>query len=274
MLFLNSVVPLDLIGKKLEPEILLLPPRVFIRKKSPAFHNMTCYSLTTLNLGSIVEISGVGLASVLMVTDNPLYPVFNADLRLFTGGFVIERIDRSPLPLLISMKSHVEVMWTVDMRDAYNIGSRLLEEFHISTSPEDDSLDGVFVILKLKNFFDPDDSSVTGFEKCIQYELWNRIFPTLSPTGYIAFMVPSHSRSASPFNSAHHSWRDFARLYDIPDIRGVRDDLHLTPDALFLSFHIALNKLELKIGENPLDSDFAETKGISSSTLHGYLAIR
>ena len=222
-----------------------------------------------------MEISGVGLASVLMVTDNPLYPVFNADLRFFTGGFVIERIDRSPLPLLISIKSHVEVMWTVDLGDAYGVGSHLLEEFNISTSPEDDSLDGIFVILKLKRTFDLEDPSLTGFEKCLQYGLWERILPTLFPTGYLGFVVPSHSRAASPFNSAHHSWRDFARLYDIPDIRGIRNDLHPTPDALFLSFHIALNKLQLKIDEeHPLENDFSETEEISSSTLHGYLAAR
>jgi hypothetical protein len=229
-----------------------------------------------LNLGSIVEISGVGVASLLMVTDNPLYPVFNADLRLFSGGFVIERVDRSPLPLLISIKSHIEVMWTVDMRDAFKIGSRLLEESNLSpSSGEDEYLDGIFVILKLRKKFDLDDPTLTGFEKCIQYELWDRIFPTLFPTGFVGFMVPSHSRAASPFNSAHHSWRDFARLYDIPDIRGIRDNLHSIPDSLFLSFHIALNKLELKIDEEkPLENEFTETEEVFSSSLHGYLAAR
>jgi hypothetical protein len=231
-------------------------------------------------MGTIVEISGIGLASMVVLTDNPLYPSFHADLRLCTGGFVIERMDKSPLPLLISFKSHVETMWTVDMGEAFHLASRLVDNVSDSSSASSsDSLDGLIVILKLKTHFAVDsDSDISGFESCIQYELWNKIFPSLFPSQYIALMIPSNSRAVAPFNSAHRSWRDFARLYDIPDLRGVRDHSYPIPEAILLSYLIALNSQSLTVvdGDSLQDNliDPFATDEISSTLLRGYFLPR
>jgi hypothetical protein len=227
-------------------------------------------------MGTTVEISGIGLASLVVLTDNPLYPSFNADLRLCTGGFVIERMDKSPLPLLISIKSHVETMWTIDMGEAFTLASRLVGTELDPSASSSDSLDGLIVIMKLKTRFDTDDaSSVSGFESCIQYDLWNKVFPSLFPCQYIALMIPSASRAASPFNSAHRSWRDFARLYDIPDLRGVRDPSHPLPEAILLSYLIALNSQSLRaVDEDSLQNDLIGPDEVTSSLLQGYLLPR
>lgn len=219
-------------------------------------------------MGTIVELSGVGLASAVLITDNPLYPCFHADLRLFTGGFLIERIDKSPLPLLISIKSHVEVMWSVDMGEAYTHGLRSVDlDDPRSTSSE--LLDGIFIILKLRTDFSDAQSTFSGYEKCIQYDMWNRIFPAFFSTSYIGLLIPSNSRTIAPFTSAHFSWRNFARMYDIPDIRGLKGN-YAIPDALLLSYLIALNQLSLTTVHSLSD----DSDEMDDFLLQGYLFSR
>lgn len=270
MQYLHTVALLALDLKKFELEIFLLLQRAFIRKLSSLSLCLTFVRLSTLNMGTAVELSGVGLASAVMVTNNPMYPFFQADLRLFTGGLVVERIDKSPLALILSIKSHVEVMWSVDLGEAYTNALRLIGIDAPSTSSE--LLDGIFIIFKLRTSFDDvDESSLSGYEKCIQYDLWNKIFPSLLPTTYLGLMIPANSRASAAFTSTHFAWKNFARMYDIPDIRGLRDDIHRIPEGLLESYLTALNHQSLTIMNSSEDDD-ADLLG--GSLLQGYLMPR
>ena len=53
-----------------------------------------------------------------ILTDHFLVPYGRCSIKAFTGGFVIDKINTQCLPLLISLETHVECMWSADIKDA------------------------------------------------------------------------------------------------------------------------------------------------------------
>jgi len=109
--------------------------------------------VSTLGLGKLLE-SSLGLVGqithVPALTDHPLVPFANSTLRGFSGGFLIERLNTACLPLLFSIETHAECMWTVDLRDCLEQAQAALQlgdaGVELSAPP------GIMVIFKLKSF--------------------------------------------------------------------------------------------------------------------------
>ena len=109
--------------------------------------------VATLGLGKLLE-SSLGLVGqvthVPTLTDHPLVPFTSSTLRGFAGGFLVEKMYTTCLPLLFSIEAHAESMWTVDLRDCLEqaqVALKLSESgIELSTPP------GVMIIFKLKSF--------------------------------------------------------------------------------------------------------------------------
>lgn len=176
-----------------------------------------------------------------MLTDHPAAPVLHAEMRLFTSGFIVEKVDRLLLPFLFSFAVHVKEMWTVDLSDCYRraLASKAFESS--DTSPVVNIPDGLLVVLQCHDFRDEkgnmgkgSDANSHTVKSCIEYNMLDRILPATGRVRHVAFRMSSDSsRHGSALSEAHHAWRVAARMNDIPDNRGGGNDL---PDEILGPF--------------------------------------
>jgi hypothetical protein len=162
-----------------------------------------------------------------MLTDHPLCPVCESEIRLFSEGFVIEKFDSTRMPLLVSMKTHVECLWVVDSFETKNQASLfippLLDAFPLNSS---DSA-GLLVVFRLKVDY---ELSLDDKEDILQYNPLERVLPFINLKNiadektrfpkHIALFVPGNSRSSNAFNTAAAAWRISSRIYDLSEYRG------------------------------------------------------
>lgn len=200
--------------------------------------------ISALGLGAAINTGGTGVVVVTVLTDHPSAPVLSAEMRLFSSGFVVEKLDKCFLPFLVSFGVHVKEMWTVDLGDCYRraLDSKCFGGFKTSSAVE--VPEGLLVVLQCHNFADQkgsmgqeDDSNIKTVKRCIEYNMLDRILPGTGKVTYMALCLPSDaSRHASALTEAHHAWRVAARMNDIPDNRGARDTQTPLPDAILGPF--------------------------------------
>jgi hypothetical protein len=219
---------------------------------------LTCmrnfHLLPSLGLGNVIDTIGSGLLNFDMITDHALIPLTSTNIRLFTNGFVIEKMDTTCLPIIVSMLIHVETMWTVSAAEFLKETLKLTDGF----VPELFEPDGVVIGFKLKSNhthsskFKNNDTEILGFnldDMQNQYNMLDRALPNLSsePT-MIAFYVRNDSRGASTLLSTCKEWRQALRLVDIPEKRGVTS----IPRSLLYSFLHAIDNWHCCHHENRL----------------------
>jgi len=111
--------------------------------------------VATIGLGRLLQ-STLGLVGqishVPVLTDHPLLPYSSATVRGFSGGFVVEKLDTACLPLLFSLETHAECMWTADLADCL---AQAKAHLGLPSGDEESALDtaaGTMIIFKLKSF--------------------------------------------------------------------------------------------------------------------------
>lgn len=188
---------------------------------------LTCTYLlhrsSTLGLGKALDYTGTGLLSLTVLTDHPVVPHFEAELRTFTEGLLIEKMDgASCLPLLMSIGQHVDRVWTVDTVDCIAQASKLLAPLFLKERhlPNIDVPSGIIIVFRLKCHEDL-PASASG-EALNPLERSLPLVGTAAGEGtrHLALIVPNDSRSSSAVSSALGHWRTAMRMHDVQEHRG------------------------------------------------------
>lgn len=210
-----------------------------------------------------------------MLTDHPMCPVMNVDIRLFGSGFVVDRIEKELLPMLVTFGAHVQRMWTVDIGDCQ---AEALRDIDCTVSLEGSlgDIEGYLVVLALKDFSSssPTSNESEGAATCIQYNTTERVLPSFYSCRHIAFLVPTSSRHSGAFSTALRCWRDACRMNDVSDIRGMSNGDEALPSSVKLPLLVALDSLG---GEEAVSSREAADSAFTSMQPcpgMGYLQMR
>lgn len=234
-------------------------------------------SLSTIGLGSVIEGSGSGTVGITMLSDHPMCPHMNAEVRLFSSGVVVDRVEKDLLPMLITFGTHVEGMWTVDIGDTSAEALRRLG--YDDSLANDDCSDGYVVVLALKNF-ESGESQVDEqrSDSCVQYNTTERVLPSFYKCRNVAFFVPTSSRHSSVFSTALRSWRTACRMHDIPEIRGLGSGSSSLPVAMLFPVLVTLDCLSSIKPADEITSSVELADELSSHIQpypgHGYLQMR
>lgn len=178
---------------------------------------------SSLGLGKALDYTGTGLLSLTVLTDHAIVPHFEAELRTFTEGLLVEKMDgASCLPLLVSIGQHVDRVWTVDTADCVTQASKLLSPLFLKERnlPNIDVPSGIIIVFRLKSDGDLRDSDNSEVLNPLE-----RTLPLVRAAGgertrHIALIVPNDSRSASAVSSALSHWRTALRMHDVQEHRG------------------------------------------------------
>lgn len=189
-----------------------------------------------MGLGKPLDYTGTGLLSLTVLTDHPVMPHFEAELRTFTEGLLVEKMDgASCLPLLVSLGQHVDRVWTVDTADCLTQASKLFAPLFLKERglPSIDVPSGIIIVFRLKG---PEDLPQNAEQDALNP--LERSLPLIGSTGaastgrfrHIALIVPNESRSASAVSSALSHWRTALRMHDVQEHRGNHEVA--LPDAI------------------------------------------
>lgn len=188
---------------------------------SSLVYNLMGYRLANLGLGKPLDYTGTGLLTLTVLTDHPVVPHFEAELRTFTEGFLIEKMDgASCLPLLTSIGRHVDRVWTVDTTDCVSQAAKLIAPLFLKEKglPDIDVPAGFIIIFRLKS---ADQLATDGEASMNPLEA---SLPLVSSNArHIALIVPSSSRAFSAVTSAAGHWRTAMRMHDVQEHRGGTD---------------------------------------------------
>jgi hypothetical protein len=227
------------------------------------------HMISALGLGKAIHSTGTGVVGVTMLTDHPSSPVISAEVRLFTSGFVVEKMDKCFLPFLVSFGVHVKEMWTVDLGECYRRATESKSFESSRTSVSVDIPEGLLVVLQCHDFGDKDDSTFTesnslSVRSCIEYNMLDRILPSTGRVNHLAFYLPSDtSRQSSSLSEALHAWRVASRMNDIPDNRGGGDNQSSLPNHVLDSFMVMIDAENIKNGAEKVSLDSFSSKDIA-----------
>lgn len=247
--------------------------RLITLSKSP-------YECPLLGLGQPLEGDLSTSTHAVLLTDHPATPTLQVDLRLFTDGFFVDRMERlSCLPFVCSFALHVERVWTIDCMDALKKASTLLpfpsaSAMEASVAAADgetllpflEAPDGFLIIFRL-------NSEVSGgsFENSLPFPVdsLSRGDQGITPSGgrvrHVGILVRS-TRGGRELRAACAEWRNSMRRHGLPEYRGGEDVA--VPDSILLSFMIALDAEKTRA---PLGSDGSfGLLGSGSNPLHAF----
>lgn len=172
-----------------------------------------------------------------VLSDHPVVPHFEAEVRTFTEGFLVEKMDGAMcLPMLVSIGHHVERVWTVDIADCIQHASRLLSPAFLKERalPDIEVPTGVLVIFRLK----ADDAESEALNP-LQRSLPLVGCSSTAGTKHVALVMPSTSRSASSLTSSCAQWRVAMRMHDVQEHRGGAEVA--IPDGILRAFLAVLD---------------------------------
>lgn len=230
-----------------------------------------CTSLPTLGLGKPVDLTPLSsdTISLPIITSHWLLPFsLSNQIRLFSEGFVIEKMETLSIPLLFSFNIHIEEHWVVSASEAI---SQALE---ISSFRENDKLpdfyspDGNLVVFKLKSSFSPlNDDIHREFNTSLLYNPLSTILPTSakSECQFLAFFVPTSSRFSSAFHRASAGWRSVISALDIPSHKA-NSDCPL-PMSICCSFLMILDNWSMNLEEGFRNTVLDEKHSFSSDQI-------
>jgi hypothetical protein len=213
-----------------------------------------------------------------MMSDHPMCPHMNVEVRLFSSGVVVDRVEKDALPMLITFGTHVEGMWTVDIGDSSTEALRRLG--YDESFANDDHSDGYMVVLALKSFESGQSSAVddSGSDSCIQYNTTERVLPSFYQCRFVAFFVPTSSRHSAVFSTALHAWRTACRMNDIPDVRGLGSGDSALPARVLLPLLVTVDCLSSLKPSDEIASSSELAEELASHLKpypgHGYLQMR
>lgn len=181
------------------------------------------HMLAVMGVGKMIETSGTGIVHIPVMTDHPLLPFINCDLRCFTSGFVIEKMTTTCLPIIISIGTHVEEMFTMDIADVLDQALHMIPGFECPVSTPN----GLFIAFKIKSNYDDSKSNKEDIktstdydEKYNRYNTLERSLPLVGKCQHIGFFIPTGSRMSTTITTACKDWRISLRVHDIPERKG------------------------------------------------------
>lgn len=208
------------------------------------------HMLEALGLGRSLDDIDSGSIELKVFTDHPLIPFANAHVKTYSDGFLIEKMNTKCLPILISMSTDVERMWTIDSQECLLQSSRLVPP-QSDDIPDIDSPNGNFIIFRLKlneeiiKSLDSVDNS------------WNNPLAAILPghvasePHHIAFFIATGSRSAKSMSKPCASWRNVLKANDIQIHRG--SDVR-APEAILTSFLVGLDHMSFEKNNEVFES--------------------
>lgn len=181
------------------------------------------YRLDQLGLGKHLDFNAAGVVSVPIITDHPLLPIINAEVRVYTEGLVLERLmDCTSLPVAISIGTHVEGMWTLNTAECGKQVESLLPS-DLPTELRNAYMElpgGMIIVFKLRSFVEKE--GLCGYE----YNPLARALPDMATNlpKYLGIYIQDGSRIASTMTTVTSAWHVALRLHDIEDHRGSKGD--------------------------------------------------
>ena len=232
------------------------------------------HMLASIGLGRPIETTGTGLLHAPVFADHPLLSPLNVEFRLFTNGFLIEKMYTSTLPILVSMSVHVSHMWTIDASDflEQSLERGGLDGSHL------DLPEGIVIVLQLysnkelakkANAINNDMDDVLGRGKYLKYNTYNplaRAFPSLGVNNdyepqLLAFYVRKSSRVYPVITEALKEWKVTLRIHDIPNVRGAGCKI---PADIIRSYLTSIDYWSITNDSASLYNYLAEEDGVSS----------
>jgi hypothetical protein len=201
-------------------------------------------------VGRPLHFTGSATASASIITDHPIWPKFFAEMRLFSGGFIIEKMNGQVcIPLVISFAQHVESVCTMDFHDCFiQMKDKILMPY-LRTHPQDASFistvveqlesmipDGYLIVYRLRSL--KGSSGSTALDRiCPSYQTSD------SECGkHLAVCVRYNDGATGSSNNITSSvtehWRAAMRLHDVSEFKG--KDVDLTTGVL-KSFSVLLD---------------------------------
>jgi hypothetical protein len=170
------------------------------------------HMLTALGLGSPIEAYGSSSAYTFPLLMDAMSYSFSlkAELNFFDDGFLVNSLDGSMLPSLVSFKRHVSEMWTIDIADCVRhaesqfvkLGIDAQEDYFSMEAPE-----GLVVVFKLK---DPIEANPFG-----------AYLFGLSNIEHVGFVIRTDATASTGYyNRALLRWKRSLRMNDIMEHKG------------------------------------------------------
>ena len=204
--------------------------------------------MSPLSVGRPLDYSGSATAIASILTDHPVLPKFVAELRIFSGGFIVEKMNgQICVPLVISFAHHVEKVYTLDFHDCFTQMKEKILLPYLKTNNEDAPFlsqlleevsnnvpDGYIIVYKLKS-----TSGVTALDRFCPAFHHNS-----SGLGkYLGVCVRYNDGVTGSSNNITSSvtehWRAAMRLYDVEDCKGKDAVL---PTSVLKSFNVLLDE--------------------------------
>lgn len=217
-------------------------------------HNAT---LSPLQVGRSLDFStGSSTTNISIITDHPVLPNFDADLKLYSSGFIMERMNGQVcLPLVISFAHHVECSYSIDFQDCFqqikeqillpylqqannsNHKENLVDDLMASIISEVPS--GYLIVYKLKKL--QNNSKYTAFDRLLP-----NFHQSANGDRHVGLCLKYSSSSTSSSSSSNsipatvtEHWRAAMRMYDVSEHKG--KDVKI-PRALLQSFLTLLDR--------------------------------
>jgi hypothetical protein len=177
-----------------------------------------------MGLGGPIEAHGSSSAYVFpLLTDHPAFPFFeNAELTLYEGGFLFEKLNGSTLPGVVSFEKHVSDVWIEDLEKflRYSENECFKNAAKITTKRWDDVPEGIVVIFRLKDVrFDV--SKHSGDADGIEKNPFSAFAPDYSIVRHVAIVIRTDSQSSlGYFNRANPHWKRSMRAHDVTEHKG------------------------------------------------------
>jgi hypothetical protein len=204
--------------------------------------------MVPLKLGAGLEFGGSGVLRVPCLTDNAAIPVFDAQLKCFSNGFVLDRIDKiSQIPVAISFERNVDKVWIVDIADVTAQALKLIGSNSTNGLPMiNEDISGYAMIFHIKQ------QSIDGQTTLLNP--FDRLFPALltidepkSLEYFAMFILQNNNNNSNTSNSnsattfpALDTWKTAFRVNDIDVSVGRKA---VIPESILLSSIIAIDRL-------------------------------
>jgi hypothetical protein len=142
-----------------------------------------------------------------------MLPFFQGEIKCFTSGFIIERVDQhSCVPLVINFAEHVQHVQIIDFKDCLD---KITSMFGCtSQSLSNSDLNGFLIVYTLK--------SIQTNEHGITYTAADKSFPNVfgESCTQIALCIRYVDRASAMISNLLDYWKASYRLHDIEELKG------------------------------------------------------
>jgi len=181
------------------------------------------HMLPTLGLGGTIDYLEGARSSLYMLVDNAMTAPAHAEIKSFSSGFIVDRVDVRGLPILVSFPIHVQEVWVCDLADVHKQVVDLYDPENLCPDAKYSFPNAVLMVMKLKHADDQYASLKSGGtyapEVC-HNPLGILSSPDSSETQHIAFVIHTSTGGADGMTGVLGVWRNAMRLHDIKENRG------------------------------------------------------